>query len=105
MKFTIGPLVMGTGMILLAAAVIVLIFGAVLLIKLLRTDWNMSVSSFNAKFAYESSLGPADMEQDRMRRDAARRLGVQTAAPIAEREVSIKAPVTEEMAHDRTEEL
>ena len=34
MKFTIGPMVMGTGMILLAVSAVLLIAGLILLIKL-----------------------------------------------------------------------
>ena len=115
MKFTIGPMVMGTGMILLAVSAGLLIAGLRLLIKLLRTHWNMAVNAFNAKFAYESSLRPSDMQQDSKRREIAGRLGIQAATPVAEREISIRSPKTEVMAapnrakamdaEDRTEEL
>lgn len=106
MKFTIGPMVMGTGMILLAVAAVLLIAGLILLIKLLRTDWNMTVNAFNAKFAYESSLGRSDMQQDTKRREIAGRLGISSAAPVAQREISVKSQRTELMSErDRTEEL
>ena len=71
MYFTFGP-----GVMMLAAAAVLLITGIVFLIKLLRTDWNMSVGTFNAKFAHESSLGMNDMALDSKRREIARKLGV-----------------------------
>lgn len=100
MYFVFGP-----GIVMLIAAAVLLVAGIVMLIKLLRTDWNMSVSSFNARFVHQSSMGLADMQQDIARREAARRLGVQAATPVARREISIKAEETGVMSSDRTEEL
>ena len=106
MEFTIGPMVMGTGMILIAASMLLLVAGLILLVKLLRTDWNMTVNDFNAKFAYESSLRPFDMQQDIKRKEIASKLGVQAAKPVAGREISVRAQRTELMDEpDRTEEL
>lgn len=76
MYFTFGP-----GVVMLAAAAVLLIMGIIFLIKLLRTDWNMSVGAFNARFAHESSLGMNDMELDSKRREIARKLGVSAAMP------------------------
>ena len=74
MYFVFGP-----GVVMLAAAAVSLIAGIYFLVKLFRTDWNMSINAFNAKFAHESSLGMSDMELDSKRRDIAKRLGVSAA--------------------------
>ena len=109
MKFTIGPLVPGLGLALLIAGVILLIIGLVLLTKLLRTDWNMSVSAFNAKFAYESSLGQSDMQLDTQRRETAKRLGIYPTVTTEPKNVGIRvnetAILNTDPADDRTEEL
>ncbi len=75
-KFTIGPMVLGPGMIMLAVSLVLLLAGLILLIKLLRTDWNMSVGAFNTKFMYETSLGQEDIRQNTKRREMAARLGI-----------------------------
>lgn len=109
MKFTLGPLPFGVGMILLILGIILLIIGLVLLTKLLRTDWNMSVSAFNAKFAHESSLGQADMQLDTQRRETAKRLGIYPTVTTEPKNVGIRVNETAILnanpADDRTEEL
>lgn len=54
----------------------------------------MTVSSFNAKFAYESSLGYPDMQQNVKRREMAKRMGIQMTAPIAANGISIREKKT-----------